>query len=388
MHEIPEPVVRYLAARRVHRPLPSCYVDILDMTGGVTRPGVDPARQDMSVHGIYTAEASSLYLLLEDQKYLLIDFRFVDFVLDLISACEQDDATRTAMILLAMNRLALEHSLRYPNAVWQLGALLDFAGRAAARQGHERGADVEPDLGRVEFIAKLVVAHEAAHVWIEEDLAYRKRLLDLLDTEIEWYLRVARAQEFEDTNVLAKAASEARLLLRDAEESGELSDDLEELLCDQVMARSAAAAAVATPEGKAGFFNYLSMTSSTLTALWTVPTLQQVVSSWSSTSSVTPGEGDFRRRVRHGLAMMTFMRLGGLAFNEGDNEQGGRTAELWSETSDFESHCVQCLLELSNEETKLRLETQGREAERLGWGNVHGAASRILQQLHWVEAEP
>lgn len=365
---------------RIRRPLPKPYLDILDETGGLTRKGLDDSVHKLDTRCIYTTEA----LTLSVDQCLLIDFRFVDFVLDLIAASEEDDELRALSVTFAIYAFVVEQTLRYPDSHFKQGALLDFlVSRMSATSLYGLKPRGEHDPGRLEYVAKLVVAHEAGHAWLAVDDDYKNLLVGNFSGAITSLESAIASNYSPGGRLIHTACVDAQRLLAKFQTDGVMEEDFEELLCDYVMVQSGADAVVATPEHRSHAFTYFSLTHSTLVCLWFVPIIRKIVESLFCASTQVAVNPGFIRDTRSVLALGLFMRRTGIAIAEGKNEEMGRIVELWQATADFENMCVTSFDQIMSHTNLERLNVLGEFAEQSGLGFSGGTRNAILKLLGW-----
>lgn len=366
---------------RISQPLPSVYADILDNTGGVTRKGVDDTQHRIEVHPIYTAEASSECLEFAGDHTVLIDFHFVDFVLNLISSSEEEGERQTAGIMFTFYSQLLEQTLKYPNSEFQKGALLDYLVSRVTAETHYGFKSVkEHDAGRAEYVAKLVVAHEVAHAWICVDKDYQLQITSLLAADIEYLVSFMNSKVSSSNQSIFNSIKAVERLLEEFNSKGNLSEDLEEILCDYAMIKSAASVAVSTPQRKSKLFTYLSLTTCTMACLWAVPTLQRALLSLNNGEEINLNAG-FLRDVRSPLGLIIFLITTGVVVNKDSQDNGGLIAELWEDVEDFDVACVNILNSIFSPDNCERLELIGECETKIGV--CSSARDAILNLFGW-----
>jgi hypothetical protein len=112
--------------------------------------------------------------------------------------------------------------------------------------------------------------------------------------------------------------------------------------------------------------------------------MRRYVLALANDSNQVDANPGFLRDTRSVLALMIFLRITGLAINEGDNEGGGKIAELWEDTANFETMCVSTLNRMVSNANLERLNILGEFSDRSGLVFSGGARNVILNLLGWT----
>lgn len=227
---------------------------------------------------------------------------------------------------------------------------------------------------------KVNLAIPVAHSWLCVDKNYKLQVTNLLAADIKHLISFINSKGSSSSQSIFSSIQTVEGLIEEFNSKDELSENLEEILCDYAMIKSAASAAVATPQRRTKLFTYLSLTTCTMACLWAVPTLKRAVHSLNISEEINLNAG-FLRDVRSPLGLIIFLISTGVVVNENSQKNGGLIAKLWEGVADFDVACVNILNALFSPDNCERLELIGKCGTKIG--SCTNAREAILNLFGW-----
>ena len=374
-------------SERTTRPLVGVFEELArDGAAGVGLQSGDDT--GMEIGFSYSTQGACQFLTDGDRQAMLIDFNFVDTVLDFIAAFELGEEQQvTSTALLTVYRMMLETALDKPESPMFHGILCDYLVSSATAMTHfgTRNPGMH-NLGRAEYITRLVAVHEMAHGRIAASSEFTKMHVARFDAEVRHTLEHAQKVLASTGDTLAfKAGLAAKNELDVFHQTGSVSPALDELLCDHAMVNAAADAIAASEARIAKLGTYVALTAATLAMVWILPTFKTA----TRTLLEIPDELDLgpgvARDVRNVLAMLTFLRRTGVVLKArlGDQEGEQSILQHWTETADYEHMAVQLLNSVFDEANVTRLLLIGTTAQESGVTSATKARQAALRLLGW-----